>query len=186
LSKEILVQTVLGHGIQDFYLVGLIIMGGITIVSLILGDILDAIADITVGTSLNLTMLFSFFAILCGAGYILEYVSQWGSLSIFVVSFLFSFVSVLLMKAFVLVPISRSEQNTAFRLQDFTGQTGEVLITIPNDGIGEVLVRSKFGNNGMPARSADGIEILQGSIVSVVEVNDGILVVKAVEQEAVL
>ncbi|MBO9129166.1 NfeD family protein [Bacillus sp. 165] len=173
-----------GYGILDIYLLGLITMGGIALLFLIFGDILDAIANIGLGTSLSLTMLFSFFAILCGTGYILEYLLSWGSLSIFIIAFLSAFISVLLMKIFIFVPISRSEQNTAFTLQDLIGQKGEVLITIPVNGMGEVFIQSKFGSNGMSAKSVRHREIRQGAMVSITAIEDGVLIVEQLEQES--
>ncbi|WP_028403455.1 NfeD family protein [Ectobacillus panaciterrae] len=174
-------MTLFGYALQTLYLYGLVITGLIAVVYFIFGDIVEGIFDGVAGSSHHLTLLFSFLAILCGGGYILEYVTAWNSIAIFVVAVLISFICVLLMQAFVLVPISRSEQNTAYRTNDFVGQTGEVLISVPAEGYGEVLLASKFGSNALPAKSYTQQPIAQGQFVRVIEIQDGVLVVEAVK-----
>lgn len=174
-------MALFGYALQTLYLYGLVITGLIAVVYFIFGDIVEGIFDGVAGSSQHLTLLFSFLAILCGGGYILEYVTAWNSIAIFVVAVLISFICVLFMQAFVLVPISRSEQNTAYRTNDFVGQTGEVLVSVPAEGFGEVLLVSKFGNNAMPAKSFAQKPIAQGEFVKVIEIQDGVLIVEAAQ-----
>lgn len=164
--------------IETIYLYGLIITAAIAILYLLFGDILESLFSISSGATSPFTLLFSFLAMLCGFGYILEYIFPWGSIAIFVISFFLALVGVITMKMLVLAPISKAEQNTMHRMEEFIGCKGEVIITIPKEGLGEVLLASQFGSNAMPAKTIGKKDILQGSYVIVEDVQDGVLLVQ--------
>ncbi|MFD3445395.1 NfeD family protein [Microbacteriaceae bacterium 4G12] len=171
-------MNIFGYDVQSVYLIGLIIMGCLTIVHVLFGDVFEGVMA---GASLQITLVLSFFAILSGIGCIFEYITNWSSVVIFIVSALLSFIAVFLIKMFVLIPLSRAEQNTAYSMGEFTGQMGEVILTIPRNGFGEVLLESKLGNNGMPAKCASNEELVQGSKVCVLDVRDGVLFVEKID-----
>ncbi|MGG2093820.1 NfeD family protein [Bacillus sp. S13(2024)] len=164
--------------IETIYLYGLIITAAIAILYLLFGDILESLFSISSGATSPFTLLFSFLAMLCGFGYILEYIFPWSSVSIFVISFFLALVGVITMKMLVLAPISKAEQNTVQRMDEFIGCKGEVLITIPKEGFGEVLVSSQFGSNAIPAKTVGKKDISQGSYVIVEGIQDGVLLVQ--------
>lgn len=166
-----------GMDIQTIYLYTLIICGSLSLLYMLFGDLLHAIGDISPDSVLNPTVVLSFFAILGASGYIFETTSSIASITILVISTLIALVLVSLIHFFILVPLSKAEQNTASRMEDSKGKVGEVLITIPEDGFGEVLLKSKFGNNGQPAKSSDNSEIPEGSQVTVVGIEDGVVLV---------
>ncbi|SEO36204.1 hypothetical protein SAMN04488134_106189 [Amphibacillus marinus] len=167
--------------IQTIYLYGLIIGGIITILYMLIGDVFEAIGEITVGSILNPTVVLSFISVLCGAGYIMELRETLDSLSIFVLATLISLVIVSLLHFFILVPLAKSEQSTAFSIVDFIGKEGEVITTIPVNGLGEVLIKSGLGSTGNIAKCASNTEISQGSSILVLEIDqDGVLIVEPV------
>ena len=57
------------------------------------------------------------------------------------------------MKILILKPIAEAEQNTMHRMDEFIGRKGEVIISIPKEGFGEVLISSQFGSNAIPAKT---------------------------------
>src|SRR5699024_3821339 len=82
---------------------------------------------------------------------------------------------------FILVPLARSEQNTARSIVDYIGQEGEVITTSPAHGIGEVLIKSALGTTGNIAKCASNTEITQGTFISVIEIDQhGILIVEPI------
>ncbi|WP_460235419.1 NfeD family protein [Bacillus cereus] len=167
-----------GMDIQTIYLYALIICGSLSLLYMLFGDLLHAIGgDISPGSVLNPTVVLSFFAILGASGYIFETTSSMASITILVISTLIALVLVSIIHFFILAPLSKAEQNTASRMEDSKGKVGEVIITIPEDGLGEVLLKSKFGNNGQPAKSSDNSEIPEGSQVKVVGIEDGVVLV---------
>ena len=93
-------------------------------------------------------------------------------------STLISVVIVSIIHLFILVPLSKSEQSTAASIFDLVGKDGEVITTIPSNGIGEILISSQFGSTGNVATSIKNSEIMQGTFVLVIDVNEhGVLLV---------
>jgi hypothetical protein len=170
--------------IQTIYLYGLIIGGIITLLYMLFGDVFEvmgAIGDVAPGSLLNPTVILSFISVLSGAGYILELRGTLNSLTVFLLATLISLIIVGIIHFFILVPLARSEQNTARSIIDYIGQEGEVITTIPAHGIGEVLIKSALGSTGNIAKCASNTEIIQGTFISVVEINqDGVLIVEPI------
>src|SRR5690625_1088385 len=143
--------------IQTLYLYGLIIGGVLTLLYMLFGDVfelIDGIGESTPGSVLNPPVILSFIAVLSGAGYIFEFRNSFDHLTNFVLATLISLVIVSIIHFFVLVPLTKSEQSTATSIADLIGKEGEVIITIPANGIGEVLIRSPFGSTGNIAKCA--------------------------------
>src|SRR5699024_5239681 len=152
--------------IQTIYLYGLIIGGMITLLYMLFGDVFEvmgAIGDIAPGSILNPTVILSFISVLSGAGYVLELQASFNSLTVFILATLISLVIVGIIHFFILVPLAKSEQNTARSIADYVGQKGEVITTIPTDGVGEVLIKSGLGSTGNIAKCASNTEITQGT-----------------------
>jgi len=174
--------------IQTIYLYGLIIGGIITLLYMLFGDVFEVIGgigDVAPGSLLNPTVILSFISVLSGAGYILELRGTLNSLTVFLLATLIALVIVGIIHFFILVPLARSEQNTARSITDYIGQEGEVITTIPAHGIGEVLIKSALGSTGNIAKCASNAEITQGTFISVIEIDqDGILIVEPILKKA--
>src|SRR5690625_1415655 len=170
--------------IQTIYLYGLIIGGMITLLYMLFGDVFEvmgAIGDIAPGSILNPTVILSFISVLSGAGYVLELQGSFNSLTVFILATLISLVIVGIIHFFILVLLSKSEQNTARSIADYVGQKGEVITTIPTDGVGEVLIKSGLGTTGNIAKCASNTEIIVPCVISVVEIDqDGVLIVEPI------
>lgn len=170
--------------IQTIYLYGLIIGGVITLLYMLFGDVFEVIGgigDVAPGSVLNPTVILSFISVLSGAGYILELKGTLNSLTVFLLATLISLVIVSIIHFFILVPLAKSEQSTASSIADFIGQEGEVITTIPARGVGEVLIKSALGTTGNIAKCASNTEIIQGTIISVIEIDqDGVLIVEPI------
>ncbi|MBU5595094.1 NfeD family protein [Amphibacillus sp. MSJ-3] len=167
--------------IQTIYLYGLIIGGVMTLLYMLFGDVFEGISEITPGCFLNPTVILSFIAVLSGAGYIMELRGSLNSASILVLATLISLVIVSIIHFFILVPLAKSEQSTAISRVDYIGKKGEVIITIPAHGIGEVLIKSGFGSTGNIAKCVSNTGIPQGTLISVIEIDqDGVLIVEPI------
>lgn len=152
-----------------------------TLLYMLFGDVFDAIeglAEFAPGSILNPTVILSFISVLSGAGYILELRETFDSLTIFIISTLISLIIVSIIHFFILVPLSKSEESTARSIQAFIGKQGEVITSIPAQGIGEVLIKSSLGSSGNIATSASQMEIIQGTNVLVIGIDDGVLIVE--------
>ncbi|MDQ0112955.1 protease [Paenibacillus harenae] len=78
-------------------------------------------------------------------------------------------------------PMERSENSIAFSLHALSGSLAEVLVTVPAKGYGEVLVKVGAGFTNQIAASYEGVPIIAGSRVVVVEVKDHTLYVSEVD-----
>lgn len=141
-------------------------------------EVIGAIGDIAPGSLLNPTVILSFISVLCGAGYVFELRGSFSSVTAFIFSMIISLVVVSIIHFFILVPLAKSEQSTALSIHDFIGKEGEVITTIPSDGVGEVLIKSALGSRGNIARSSSNNEIVQGTVISIVDVKKGVFIVK--------
>ena len=174
----------LNMDIQTIYLYGLIIGGVLTLLYMLFGDVfdlIDGIGDIAPDSILNPPVILSFIAVLSGAGYIFELRNSFDHLTNFILAALISLIIVSIIHFFILVPLAKSEQSTATSIVDFIGKEGEVIITIPAHGIGEVLIKSRLGSTGNIAKCVSNTEIIQGTFISVVEIDqDGVLIVEPI------
>ncbi|KFN01704.1 phosphate ABC transporter permease [Bacillus clarus] len=171
-------MIVFGYPLEIIYLYGFIVATILTVIYIFFGDIFESIFSFGGGSTSVITLLLSFFAMLCGFSYIGEYLFSLSSIVIFSISFAVSFIGVFAMKILILKPIAEAEQNTVQRMDEFIGCRGEVIITIPKEGLGEVLISSQFGSNAIPAQSIGKKDILQGTEVMIEGVQDGILLVQ--------
>ncbi|MGO4371866.1 protease [Paenibacillus sp. MCAF20] len=78
-------------------------------------------------------------------------------------------------------PMERSENSIAFSMNALSGSLAEVLVSIPDKGYGEVLVKVGAGFTNQIAASYEGVPITAGSRVVVVEVKDRTLFVSEVD-----
>jgi len=74
-------------------------------------------------------------------------------------------------------PMKNSENSIAFSVADLIGQFGEVIVPIPAQGCGEILIQVGTGNTNQIAASLKGQEIVSGSQVVVASVKEGVLYV---------
>lgn len=161
--------------VQTIYLYALIIAGSLTILYLLFGDVFESIigiGDIAPGSILNPVVILSFLAILSGMGYILEVKESFTSIINLCIAGGVAFVLVSLIHLFILLPLAKSEQSTAESVKSFIGKDGEVITTIPTNGVGEVLILSQFGSTGNIATSITNEVIKEGTLVLVIDVTD--------------
>lgn len=177
---------ILGIDLQTIFLYGLIIGGSLTLLYMLFGDVFDVIGgigDVSPGSILNPTVILSFIAVFCGAGYVLELREMFGSGTNLLMATLIAIVIVGLIHFFILVPLAKSEQNTAQSIKDFLHKRGEVITTIPERGVGEVLIQMDLGVSGHVARSSSNTRIAQGTLVTVVAIKENdVLIVEPLKK----
>lgn len=79
-------------------------------------------------------------------------------------------------------PMRASENSLAFSREDLVGQLGEVTVSIPAQGFGEVMIRMGTSHVTEIAASYEQCDIPLGTRVVVVENKDGVTYVSAFEQ----
>lgn len=159
------------------------LIGGIlyAVVSVIFGDWLsqaiDGALDFLSVDFLQPMTIVGGITIFGGAGYLMERYSGLAGPVIVLGAALIAIAGATAVYFLYVKPMENSESSIAFSVASLSGSIGEVLVPIPQNGCGEVLVKVGAGNTNQIAASFDNVPIPSGSRVVVVEVREGILYV---------
>lgn len=168
-------MTIFGASIETIYVVLLIAAGSFTILYLFFGDVLEGAGEVSV--FLSPVLILSFITFFSVFGYLLEKTTGFNSYTIMVLSAAGSFALVTLLHLFVLVPLSSAEGSLGYTEQSLEGRVGKLIISVPDNGFGEVFIESKSGMISKPAASYEGSSIDEGQEVLIIEVKNGVLYV---------
>lgn len=168
-------MELLGYTMETIYLYTLIIGGSLTFLYILMSDMLEGVFEGLSETYFNPTLVLSFVTLLSGSGYILEKITGLNSVLILITSILSALLLVTLLNVFVLIPLSSAESSNTYAMEDLQGRVGKVIISIPADGFGEVLISGNSGNIAKSAISLDHQPIAEGSEILVIEIQDGVL-----------
>jgi membrane protein implicated in regulation of membrane protease activity len=166
-------MEIFGFAIESFYLTVLIVSGIITLLYLLFGDIAEGIAE--AAGFLNPILIMTFITFTSASGYLLEILSSLNHLLIIIISVFIALGLDILLNVFVLVPLSKAEESLVYTTRSLKGRVGEVIIPIPVDGFGEVLIKNTSGTIAKAAASFENKAIAEGDKVLIVEVKDGVL-----------
>ncbi|MBH9787613.1 hypothetical protein FE576_20160, partial [Clostridioides difficile] len=86
---------------------------------------------------------------------------------------------------FVLVPLRSADVSLAYTEESLGGQLGRVIVPIPVDGFGEVVIETTSGMISKRATGYDNEAIDYDETVLVVDVKDGTLFVRTYEKKFV-
>ncbi|MET3697698.1 hypothetical protein SAMN05877753_104430 [Bacillus oleivorans] len=164
-----------GAPIQSIYLTALIISGVITVLYILFGDVLEGIAEAS--GFFNPTLILAFLTFFSASGYLLEILTPLNSFLIIFVSVLIAVLLDTLLNVFVLIPLSSAEESLVYTEESLKGRIGKVILSVPKEGFGEVVIESNSGNIAKPAASFDDLPIPEGSQVLVIDVKAGVLYV---------
>lgn len=160
--------------IEQIFLYGLILIGLITILYVLFADAIDGME----AGILNPTTLLSFLLFICAAGFILLKITNWSETLIITVAVGISIVLTFLLYFFVLLPLSSAEVSTAYTNESLLGQVGKVIVPIPSNGYGEIIIETVNGLIAKRATGLDNEEIDYEKQVLIIEVKDGTFLVK--------
>lgn len=163
-----------GLPIEDVYLYTFIIFGCISFLYILFGDILDGIFDFGI---FNPVLFFSFMTFFAAEGFIFEKVSSLASWGILIISAGSALVLVLVLNIFVIIPVKSAESSLTYKSDDLRGRIGRVIISIPEQGFGEVVIKSNSGTISKPAVSFEGDPIEYGQDVLIIDIKNGVLYV---------
>ncbi|CAG9609485.1 hypothetical protein [Pseudoneobacillus rhizosphaerae] len=174
-------MDIFGLSIEAFYLTVLIITGGITLLYLLFGDFLEGIAEAT--GFLNPTLILAFVTFTSASGYIFELLTTFNHVLIISISVIIAIILDVLLNVFILIPLSKAEESLVYTTQSLRGRVGDVIIPIPVDGFGEVILKSASGTIAKSAVSFENKAIAEGQKVLIIEVKDGVLKVLPYENK---
>ncbi|MGG0717359.1 NfeD family protein [Robertmurraya massiliosenegalensis] len=162
-----------GASIQSVYLTTLIIAGALTLLYILLGDLLEGLAELI--PFINPALILAFITFFSASGYLFELLTSLNSMIIVIISILIALLLDTLLNIFILIPLSSAQESLAYSNHSLRGRIGKVIIPIPEDGFGEVILKSASGTVAKSAVSFKGESIEEGQNVLVVEVQNGVL-----------
>lgn len=145
------------------------------------GEVVEGIGD---GLPIfNPSVILSFFTLMSAAGFILEKLAFFSSAWNIGVAAIIGVILSALFYLFILVPLKSADVSLAYTEQSLEGQLGKVIVPIPEDGFGEVIIETTSGMIAKRAAGYDNEVIDYDSTVLVVEVKEGTLFVRAYEKK---
>lgn len=145
------------------------------IVMLLIGD---GLMDVDIGIpAIHPVTLVGAITVFGGAGLILSQATSLSSMASVAGALISAVLSSILLYIGIVRPSKLTENSTGFRLADLRGKKGEVTVTIPSHGFGEVMILTATGQTNQIAASYEQTEIPMGSTVIVIDVKDQVLYV---------
>lgn len=167
-------MTLFGSSMESIYLTALIVAGSITILYIFFGDILEGFGE---AIGLNPALILAFITFFSASAYVLESVTAISSILIIIISIFIALLLDTLLNIFVLIPLSSAEESLIYTEESLKGRVGKIIIPIPEDGFGEMIIEAKSGMISKPAKGYENEIIAAGKQVLVIEVKDGVLYV---------
>ncbi len=163
--------------IEQIFLYGLFAIGLITILYVLFADAIDGMDS----GILNPTTILTFLLFICATGFILLKLTNWNEEIIIIVALIVSSIITFLLYFFVLVPLASAEVSTAYTNESLQGQVARVIVPIPIDGYGEIVIETVNGIISKRAVGYDKEEIDYDKQVLIIDVEDGTFLVKEYE-----
>jgi len=168
-------------------LIGGIVYALITIVfGDVLGDALDGMLDILPDGLgwINLMTVVGGITVFGGAGLMLDRYTDLAAGAVIAIALLAAVVIGAGVYFFYVRPMRSTESSTGYSIEEMPGKLAEVLVSIPADGYGEVMLRmGAAGVTNRTAASFDGVPVEAGAQVVIVEVRDGTLYVSKLDSD---
>jgi membrane protein implicated in regulation of membrane protease activity len=149
-----------------------------------LGNMFDGVMDaltIDLPGIFQTTVIMSALTAFGGAGILLTTYSIIPWPLILLVSLVIAIILSVLFYYLYVKPMENTENSTGFSIHDLVGMVGEVSITIPGKGYGEILLTIGGSSTNQIAASFDGVEIKSGEKALVIEISEGTLLVSPYE-----
>jgi len=146
----------------------------------LLGDFFDGIFDALSFDSfdfLHPMVLVSGITIFGASGVLLTKYSSMETLVVALLSLIIALALSIVLYFTYVKPMKNSENSIGYSMQDLVGKIGEVTVTIPVGGYGEVLLKVGAGNTNQIAASLEREEIPAGTRVVVGDTKEGVLYV---------
>jgi membrane protein implicated in regulation of membrane protease activity len=163
-----------GYPLETIYLFTLIASGSLTLIYIVLSDVLDGVFDFFDHPILSPQLFLSFITVFSAVGYLFEKYTEFSSLLIGLASGGIGLIVVLLLHFFVFVPLKSAETSLNYSEADLEGRVAKVIVTLPKDGFGEIMIQNKSGVISKPAQSVKNEEIPAGAEVVIVEMKNGV------------
>lgn len=165
--------------VASIYLTVMIIAGCLAIVYLLFSELFDGVFE---GIPfIDPAVILCFFTIGSAAGFLLEKFTSVSTLLTFILASILSAGISALIYFFLLVPIRSAESSLAYTEESLCGQVGRVIVPIPENGFGEVVIETVNGIITKRATGYDNEAIDYDEEVLIIEAKEGTIYVKKYE-----
>lgn len=172
-----------GYPTDTIYLTVLIVIGCCTILYLFFADFADV--SIESVPFLDPAVILSFITFTSAAGYLLERFFNLASMILFIIALVIASLLTALLYYFLLVPLRSAEVSLAYTDESLESQVGKVIVPIPIDGFGEIIIETVNGIISKRAASFHHVEIPYETQVLIIEMRDGTAMVAIYEKEEI-
>ncbi|MEK4424664.1 hypothetical protein [Solibacillus sp. FSL K6-1523] len=170
-----------GFSIELIYLTILIGIGCLTVVYLLFADVADGALD---GIPfLDPAVILSFITLISAAGYLFERFFSFSSGVNLIIAIIIACIFTALIYYFLLVPLRSAEVSLAYTDESLEGQVGKIIVPVPLNGFGEMVIESVNGIISKRTASYHGVEIPYDTQVLIIEMKDGTAFVAIYEKE---
>ncbi|WP_298832736.1 hypothetical protein [uncultured Planococcus sp.] len=169
-------MMVFGLPIEELYMYSLLAAGAVTVLYVFFGDVTDFGEALPV---LNPMVILAFITFGAAIGLLLESATSFNEWSVLGIAVMGSAVLDLLLYFCILLPLSSAGSSSAYAEEPLPGQVANVVIPIPVDGYGEVVLETYTGMISKRATGYENEAIDQDEKVLIIEVNDDTLYVQA-------
>lgn len=177
--KDRLPMTMFGMEMMQLYFWGLIVFGSLTLIYILLSDIVDGIFDVI---PVDPALILSFLTVFSASGYLLDKFSPLSDWFVLGASTVISSILVTLLHVFVFVPIRSAEASLGYSDDDMKGKLAKVIISIPKDGFGEVVLSIGGSTVSKSAQSFENEAIPYETEVLIIDVQKGVVFVTPYEK----
>ena len=160
-----------GYPLETVYLTILIVIGCCTVLYLFFADVADVSVEAV--PFLDPAVILSFLTFTSASAYMLERFTNLSSAITFLIAILIAFFFTAIVYFFLLIPLRSAETSIAYTDASLEGQVGKVIVPIPIDGYGEMIIESVNGIISKRAASFHNEEIPYDASVLIIEMRDG-------------
>ena len=171
-------MMVFGLTMEQLYMYILLGAGALTVLYVFFGDVAGMEEALPM---FNPTVILAFITFTAAIGFLLETATEFNEWSVLGIAAMAAAVLDLLLYLFILLPLSFAESSIAYLDESLPGQVANVIIPIPVDGYGEVVLETYAGMISKRATGYDNEAIGQDQKVLIIEVNEGTLYVQTYE-----
>lgn len=160
-----------GYSLEVIYLTILIVIGCCTVLYLFFADI----ADVSLDTMpiFDPAIILSFITFTAATGYIFERFLSLSSIINLAIALIIASIFTALLYFFLLVPLRSAEVSLAYTDASLESQVARVIVPIPLDGFGEIVIEGVNGIIAKRAASYHHVEIPYDTQVLIIEVREG-------------
>ena len=174
-------ENLFGYSLEMIYLTILIVIGCITILYLFFGDLADVSVD---GIPFfDPAVFLSFITFTAAVGYFFERFTELTSIFVIIIAVIVASLFTALLYYFLLIPLRSAEVSLAYTDESLEGQLGKIIVPVPIDGFGEMVIETVNGIISKRAASFHQVEIPYDTHVLIIEMRDGTAYVTKYESE---